>query len=242
MCAGAEFACDKFVWKGITYDYPLNLFQGKSIGPIDDIAVWPDYAITSFTMNLEDEINQFEPENEDILYWGGSVFNPYTNTQFDTIATFDSFYNKLAIIKFTYGSGRVLLISPHPEIEEDSNRDNTDVASELNDNGSDWNFLWTATDWLLGNPISNPNSASINLLKNKKETYIYPNPASTILNISAKKNSVETLTIYNSIGQKTIVNKLKNNTINLSKFKNGIYIIEFVIDNQKYRKKLIIEK
>ena len=59
MCAGAEFACDKLVWQGVTYDYPLNLFMGESIGPIDEIAVWPNYAMTTLSMNLSDEVNEF---------------------------------------------------------------------------------------------------------------------------------------------------------------------------------------
>jgi len=49
-----------------------------------------------------------------------------------------------------------LLVGPHPEIEEDSDRDGTNFANELNDNGSDWPFLWTSLDWLLKNPISQP--------------------------------------------------------------------------------------
>jgi glutamine amidotransferase-like uncharacterized protein len=157
MCAGAEFACDKLVWQGYTIDYPLNLFQGKAVGPIDEIAVWPDYSMTTLSMNLEDEINLFEPKNEDILYWGGTVFNAYSTTNVDTVATYDSFFDKPAIIKFTYGNGRVLLIGPHPEIEEDSDRDKVNEVEELDDNGTDWNFLWTATDWLLGNTLSKPN-------------------------------------------------------------------------------------
>jgi len=241
MCAGAEFACDKLVWQGITYDYPLNLFEGEAVGPIDDIAVWPDYAMTTVSMNIDDEINQFEPETEDMLYWGGCVYTPYINTEFDTIATFNAYYNKLAIVKFTYGNGRVLLISPHPEIEEDSDRDNTDVAQELNDNGSDWNFLWTATDWLLGNPISDPNNAIINSYSDNKNIYIYPNPANSSINISTN-NKVKTITVYNGTGQKLRIKEHKNNSVDLSGFHNGMYIIEFIINDKIYRKKFIIEK
>jgi glutamine amidotransferase-like uncharacterized protein len=242
ICAGAEFACDKLVWQGVTYNYPLNLFQGEAIGPIDDLAVWPSYAMTTLTMNLGNEINQFGSENEDMLYWGGSIFNPYTNTEFDTIATFDGFYDRPAIINFSYGNGRVLLISPHPEIEENSDRDSTNVAQELDDNGSDWNFLWTATDWLLGDTISNPNNLSTPSHSYNQYIQIYPNPTNKILNIAINSgHKIEKVAIYNQIGQNVLVKKPKNNTINLSCLQKGIYIIEVITNSIKIREKLIIE-
>ncbi len=247
MCAGADFASDKLIWHGRVIDYPLDLFQGKAIGPINKLAVWPHYDMTKLSMNLDDEINQFEPENEDMLYWGGAVFHPYASTNIDTIATFDDFYDKLAIIKFTYGNGRVLLISPHPEIEEDSNRDGVNVVEELDDNGSDWNFLWTATDWLLGNPLSEPNPLSIqtqsgNSFKNQGIT-IYPNPTRNILNISISNNQkINRLIIYNHIGQKKLDTKSINNAIDLIDFPNGMYLVEVEINNKKIRKKLLIIK
>ncbi len=77
----------------------------------------------------------------------------------DTTATWAAYFDKPAIINFTYGSGRVLLMGPHPEIEEDDDRDGTDFAQELDDQGTDWRFLWTALDWVLGRPISNPDQA-----------------------------------------------------------------------------------
>ncbi len=243
MCAGAEFACDKLIWQGFIIDYPLDLFQGIAIGPIDELAVWPDYTMATLSMNLDDEINQFEPGNEDMLYWGGTFFNPYPSTNIDTIATFDGFYNKPAIIKFNYGNGRVLLISPHPEIEEDSDRDGVNVAEELDDNGSDWNFLWTATDWLLGNPLSEPNPSSVQAQSTNSNIAIYPNPAKNFLNISiSDKQKIEKLTIYNLIGQKILDTKLINNTIDLIDFPNGMYLLEVEINHKKIRRKLLIIK
>jgi len=243
MCAGAEFASDKLIWQGIEIDYPLDLFQGEAIGPIDELAVWPDYTMATLSMNLDDEINQFETEKEDMLYWGGTVFNAYASTNLDTIATFDGFYNRPAIIKLTYGNGRVLLISPHPEIEEDSDRDNVNVAEELNDNGSDWNFLWTATDWLLGNPLSEPNNLSILPQSHSPNITIYPNPTKNILNISIRDyQRIKKLTIYNQIGKKIFETKSIKEAINLAGFPNGMYLVEVEINSKKIRKKLLIIK
>jgi len=158
MCAGADYACDKLEWEGVVYDYPLNFFMGKAIGPIDELAVWPKYSMATLTMNLENQINKFEPDHEDMLYWGGTVFEVPQGLEVGIVGTFAGYNDKPAIINFEYGEGRVLLISPHPEIEEDSGRDGSNTAAELDDNGSDWKFLWSATDWLLGNSITNPTS------------------------------------------------------------------------------------
>jgi len=237
MCAGAEFACDKLIWQGFEIDYPLDLFQGEAIGPIDELAVWPDYAMATLSMNLDDEINQFEPEKETILYWGGTFFNAYSGTDIDTIATFDAYFDKPAIIKFSYGTGRVLLISPHPEIEEDSNRDGVNVAEELDDLGSDWNFLWTATDWLLGNTLT---QASLATYQHKNTNInLYPNPVKKILNISKNQQNIQNISIYNQIGQELFSLKSNVSTIDLSNLKEGVYFIEIKLNNAVIRKKII---
>ncbi len=242
MCAGAEFACDKLVWEGIAYDYPLNLFQGVSVGPIDELAVWPSYAMITLSMCLDNEINKFEPTKEDMLYWGGSVFEPYNDAVFDTIATFDGFNNRPAIVSFTYGDGRVLLISPHPEIEENSNRDNVNVAQELDDNGSDWNFLWTATDWLLGNPLTNPSGLKVPVESSKGRLYIYPNPTKGILNIAFDGNhGTNKVVIYNSMGCVIKERVLENGCVDVSDLNSGIYIIEVEINGEKLHEKLVME-
>jgi len=160
ICAGAEFACDRLVWQGKAYDYPLDLFTGEAVGPIDRLAVWPENAMVSVAMNRDEEINEFEPPVEQILYWGGTAFRAYPGTECDTVATYTADGNSVAVVKFLYGSGRVILISPHPEIEENGTRDRTDIAREYDDKGSDWNFLWAATDWLLGSPVSSPDEGT----------------------------------------------------------------------------------
>ena len=243
ICAGAEFACDKLVWQGVTYDYPLNFFQGEAIGPIDELAVWPAYSMATLNMNLNDEINQFETETEDILYWGGCVFNPITSNGFDTLATYAGFLNKPAIVKLSYGTGRVLLISPHPEIEEDDERDGNQTAEELSDKGSDWNFLWTATDWLLGNPITNPNNSSTLIQTNYPGFEIYPNPAKNTLWLSYLDGiKIRSLKIYNLFGQNILELNEAKNPIDLSNINTGIYIVEVDINNIKLLNRLVIKK
>ena len=247
MCAGADFASDKLIWKGTVIDYPLDLFMGESVGPMDQLAVWPNYAMTNLTMNLQDEINQFEPSHESMLYWGGGYFKAYAGTNMDVVATYDGYYNKPAIIKFRYGTGRVLLIGTHPEIEEDSTNDGVNVAEELDDNGSDWNFLWTATDWLLGNTISQPPTLSIQEpfenLYGSPSLRIYPNPAINELYLSFKDTTIiETITIYNQWGQEVFYSNTVIKDFDLTNYSNGMYIMKIKTKDRIFSKIFFIAK
>ena len=161
MSAGAYYACDNVRWEGTDYPYYLNLFHGDCIGPINEIAPWPNYVMTTMLINQTHEANIYEPQTEDILYYGEPYFMPYQNQEMQVFASWivpsnPTANNQSGIMGFNYGQGRVLLVGPHPEIEEDSDRDGNNFGEELNDNGSDWPLLWTATDWLLKKPISQP--------------------------------------------------------------------------------------
>ena len=156
ICAGSSFACDRVIWQGETYDYPLDLFAGVGYGPIEEIAPWPTYTITSIAMNASNPINQYEPSSEDIMYYGGDSFYADEGQEMQVIGTYDLYNNDPAVINFQYGEGRVVLFGPHPEIEEDSTRDEVSFADHLEDLGTDWDLLWTTMDWILGHVISEP--------------------------------------------------------------------------------------
>ncbi|MEK6854621.1 MAG: BPL-N domain-containing protein [Nanoarchaeota archaeon] len=161
MSAGAYYACDNVRWEGQDYPYYLNLFHGDCVGPIEEIAPWPEYVMTTMDINQQHEANLYEPATEDILYYGEPYFVAYQGQEMQTFASWNVPSNPAAdgasgIIGFNYGQGRALLVGPHPEIEEDSDRDGNNFGEELNDNGSDWPFLWSAVDWLLQENISMP--------------------------------------------------------------------------------------
>jgi len=156
ICAGGYFACDRIIWEGHPYDQPLDLFFGIGYGAIDEIAPWPSYATTTININPSNPINKYEPANEYILYYGGAAFYPDEGQEMNVIGTYNSFNDDPAIINFNYGDGRVVLFGPHPEIEEDSTRDEVIFGDNLEDLGTDWNIMWTCIDWLLGLPISEP--------------------------------------------------------------------------------------
>ncbi len=156
ICTGGYFACDRVIWEGTTYEHPLDLFNGVGYGAIDEIAPWPGYAMTTININLTNPINQYEPSTEYTLYYGGAAYYPDERQEMNVIGTYELFNDDAAMINFEYGNGRVILIGPHPEIEEDSTRDGVSFGDNLEDIGTDWNLLWTCIDWLMSVPISEP--------------------------------------------------------------------------------------
>ena len=71
---------------------------------------------------------------------------------------------------------------------------------------------------------------------------IYPNPSSGKLNISSAKK-INTLSITNIIGKEILfVKDFSTNTIDLSNYKSGIYLINISTDKGTHIKKLILTK
>ena len=70
----------------------------------------------------------------------------------------------------------------------------------------------------------------------------YPNPAKNIINFSNTKNSVSKVQIFNIIGKKVLETKsIKNNSLNISDLKKGIYFLRvYDAENKKATQKLII--
>lgn len=76
---------------------------------------------------------------------------------------------------------------------------------------------------------------------------IYPNPASTVLNIETTQNlALNTIEIFNLKGQlvfqKTISDQLNTTTLELSSFQKGIYILKLSdVHGKALIEKLIIQ-
>ena len=77
--------------------------------------------------------------------------------------------------------------------------------------------------------------------KSDKEIYIYPNPASSIINVENWKE-IKKMNIYNSLGE-SVINFNGKSSINTEKFSNGIYWVKFESkDGSEAIEKLIIAK
>ncbi len=140
ICAGAFFACDSVFWENEKYDYPLDLFEGAGIGPINSIAPWPSLAMCSISPVLNPPIFPGRLHQDSVLYWGGPFFAEYSPGQSETLFLYDE-TGEPATVTFFYGAGRVLLSGVHPEFEEDSDRDGLVWDNYLDDNGSEWDTL-----------------------------------------------------------------------------------------------------
>ena len=64
------------------------------------------------------------------------------------------------MIAFEYGAGTVFLSSPHPEYEENSDRDDTTFGDDLDDPDSEWDLLFRVSKWLIEASSDEPPSTT----------------------------------------------------------------------------------
>ena len=70
---------------------------------------------------------------------------------------------------------------------------------------------------------------------------IYPNPAKNEIFISGNNEQIiKMVNIYNQLGQFAIQKNGIKSSIDISTLQQGIYIVELITDNSKYRKKLLV--
>lgn len=76
----------------------------------------------------------------------------------------------------------------------------------------------------------------------KNSLKMYPNPSKDVLNISSEF-TIETISIYNTLGQLVSTQKAGNNseTINVSSLPNGVYILSAQVGTEVIRKQFIKE-
>ncbi len=179
ICAGAYFAADVVEWEGGRYPYTLGLFHGVAHGALAQIRPWPEWGMTGITLVPGHTITRGRGGSLQTLYFGGPVFHPDAGVAVDTIATWDAWNNEPAIIAFPLQQGRVLLVGPHPEIEENSDRDGTDFASDLTDPETEWGLLGAAVAWVLkreNDDSTATDAGSRPPAPLEQVLHVYPNP------------------------------------------------------------------
>ena len=81
--------------------------------------------------------------------------------------------------------------------------------------------------------------------ENSLDTFtFYPNPATSKINISGNKIEQLKVNIYNTIGDlvmKSNIMTAKNNELSLTNLSTGIYLIEFIYNNKRNVRKLVIK-
>jgi glutamine amidotransferase-like uncharacterized protein/PKD repeat protein len=160
ICGGGYYAADCGTFNGTPFDFPLDLFDGAADGPLAGVST-----MTSISLNPRNPLNEYQPATHITMYSGGSAFYPNPDAWVDTVATYDEHSGDCAMINSYYGNGRVLLMGPHPELEEDSDRDGTSYGDQYDDQGSEWGLLWSAFDWVMSRTVSDSTGATAVVLE-----------------------------------------------------------------------------
>ena len=150
-CAGALFAADTQIWQGQTYATDqLGIFPGTAQGPINEIFPYPQLGMCQVNLNKPHPITNGHPDSIWIMLYYGPFMTPNPGATIDTIGTYD-ITGQPALVACEYGEGRVFLTGPHPEWEEDSNRDSVPYFKNYDDMDSDWPLMRSAVRWCLRN-------------------------------------------------------------------------------------------
>jgi glutamine amidotransferase-like uncharacterized protein len=147
-CAGALLAAEQSIWEGqVEGGEALALFPGTVEGPIPEIYANPEHGMCQ--VNLEPHaITDGMQESVQILYYNGPFLKPNADAQVNVIGRYQ-IGGEPALVAFEYGQGRVFLTGPHPEWEEDDDRDGVDYFDRFDDQGSDWSLMRNAARWCL---------------------------------------------------------------------------------------------
>jgi len=136
ICGGSTF--------GATYVDLFNGTMSPTNEPGDIIHLEPMFPNrTSTGPDLVDC-----PINFTTMYYASQYFIPNEGVNnIHVVATYES--GKAGMIAFEYGYGTVFLSSPHPEYEENDDRDATSEFDYLDDPDSEWDFLLRISQWLV---------------------------------------------------------------------------------------------
>jgi hypothetical protein len=119
----------------------------------------------------------------------------------------------------------------------------------LIDGWSGWEFGYTILSCysINGEPVF-PDSTCImteinyNFYPNKSLVNIFPNPATSFITINVIGGQpIDEAIIYNHLGQKVLVAVPVNNTVDVSKQKPGMYMVEVFTKENQARQKLVIK-
>jgi len=145
VCGGANFACN----------YGLSFFNGSPRRPVPGVS--DGLYMIELALNNSCSISGLsdEPSAFRTLYWQSSYFDPEDPMGIIPVATYTN-SSLSPMIALQYGHGSVFLSSPHPEYEEDDDRDGTTAFDYLDDPESEWGIMMKIARWLV--EVSSPAS------------------------------------------------------------------------------------
>ena len=127
---------------------------------------------------------------------------------------------------------------------------NTSVTTLTDSAGSNTgtltNFALTGatSNWKAGSTITTGNTCTVletETFNSILEVIVYPNPSTGIFNIALQEDA--NITVNDMLGKVIYTNKVKagNNTIDISNYQSGIYLLSVTTENGSVTKKLIKE-
>jgi len=154
-CAGALMACRKNLWLGHDDNYGLfDLVPVTGIGPIPELDDGDGICMAELSLDPACGIDDWAASGVDpsVPAYVLSINSPWFDTRGSSGVIVVAEYaaiGKPACIACRYGKGRVFLTGPHPEFEEDGNRDGNSYFDDHDDRGSDWPLMRMAAAWCL---------------------------------------------------------------------------------------------
>ncbi len=143
-CAGAYYASDVLKWEGTAYQYPLNLFEGKGIGPLLGQIAWGE--IAPFKLDPDHPANRDFDEKINLYYFDGPYFAPYEEGSIEVLARYEV-NSEPAVIAGIRGSGGYLLLGPHPELGGYTPEGNN--FNLKGGEGAKWPWLYSVLSWFV---------------------------------------------------------------------------------------------
>lgn len=144
ICGGSHFGTEAY----------LNLYPGGYITPAPGVEssyemVGIDVNKNSFWLDLTNISSSLTT-----IYINGGCFDKikvFNEVDLHNVAVY-SHNNMPCMVTFKYGRGSAFLCSPHPEIEEDSNRDGVSLFDYFDDPESEWDLMLRVSLGLI-NPL-----------------------------------------------------------------------------------------
>ena len=160
ICEGAYRAFEYAVWidapENLVLNNPdsfLGLISAVAWGPVFEVAERPDPGWGMAAIDIVDNIHPItdsHPERFTMYYLGGCYLVPSNEGEFTILGVYNA-TGEPAIASCDYWQGRVFITGPHPEFEEDDDRDGIKFYEPIDgswDPESDWPLLRDAVMWL----------------------------------------------------------------------------------------------
>ncbi|MBI3232545.1 MAG: T9SS type A sorting domain-containing protein [Bacteroidetes bacterium] len=246
--SGAWVNNNKFIYNfDANYRAISDLYQSWNVGT----SSWENLVQNVYKFNTSNLVDSAITQ-----YWNGStsawvsyilVTYTYDANKNQTSSLFQSWDTQSSSWKntyshtFTYDLNKNMLTDLFKTYNVGGTWDNTELDTytydadnnQLSEVYQDWVIAsgnWLNTDsshYYYTKKNTNPNNGVALLNVANKELNIYPNPATNIATINFETTSKEILTIVNLLGEQVYTQSyIANQTIDLSSFSKGIYIVK----------------